>query len=165
MECDKMIWPLGCHVCCVLSLSQTCPDPHQNKGWGWRRETGLSPYWPFQGGTSFVDLLWFFLSCVVCLCAHLFIDALWSPAGKGLTSGLSFVVSNCECVILGQVCYLIVSIPDLCILIYFDKSPLIPCYGQLIKFGYYGSMVTFRISHRLQLATFSSVPLIVGTTK
>ena len=31
-------------------------------------------------------------------CAHLFIDALWSPAGKGLTSWLSFVMSNCEVV-------------------------------------------------------------------
>ena len=30
------------------------------------------------------------------LCALLFICALWSPAGKGLTSLLSFVVSNCE---------------------------------------------------------------------
>ena len=30
----------------------------------------------------------------VCLCARLFICALWSPAGKGLTSWLSFVVST-----------------------------------------------------------------------
>ena len=29
-----------------------------------------------------------------CLCARLFICALWSPAGKGLTSWLSFVVST-----------------------------------------------------------------------
>ena len=29
-------------------------------------------------------------------CARLFIDALWSPAGKGLTSWLSFVMSFCE---------------------------------------------------------------------
>ena len=28
-------------------------------------------------------------------CAYLFIDDLWSPAGKGLTSWLSFVMSNC----------------------------------------------------------------------
>ena len=28
--------------------------------------------------------------------AHMFIDALWSPAGKGLTSWLSFVMSNCD---------------------------------------------------------------------
>ena len=47
-------------------------------------------YWPFQGCTSFVHLLCFF-----CL-TRLFICALWSPAGKGLTSWLSFVVSYCE---------------------------------------------------------------------
>ena len=33
---------------------------------------------------------------LLCLCQGLFIRALWSPAGKGLTSWLSFVVSNCE---------------------------------------------------------------------
>ena len=54
-------------------------------------------YWPFQGGTSFLDLLCFCsVLCLLCLCARLFICALWSPAGKGLTSWLSFVVSNCE---------------------------------------------------------------------
>ena len=31
--------------------------------------------------------------CLLCLCTRLFICALWSPAGKGLTSWLSFVVS------------------------------------------------------------------------
>ena len=31
--------------------------------------------------------------CLLCLCARLFICALWSPAGKGLASWLSFVVS------------------------------------------------------------------------
>ena len=51
--------------------------------------------WPFQGGTSFVDLLCFCsVLCLLCLCARLFICALWSPAGKGLTSWLSFVVST-----------------------------------------------------------------------
>ena len=54
-------------------------------------------YWPFQGGTSFVDLLCFCsVLCLLCLCARLFIYALWSPAGKGLTSWRSFVVSYCE---------------------------------------------------------------------
>ena len=54
-------------------------------------------YWPFQGGTSFVDLICFCsVLCLLCLCARLFICALWSPAWKGLTSWLSFVVSNCE---------------------------------------------------------------------
>ena len=33
---------------------------------------------------------------LLCLCVRLFICALWSPAGKGLASWLSFVVSNCE---------------------------------------------------------------------
>ena len=52
-------------------------------------------YWPFQGGTSFVDLLCFCsVLCLLCLCARLFICALLSPAGKGLTSWLSFVVST-----------------------------------------------------------------------
>ena len=56
--------------------------------------------------------------------SSLFIAALWSPAGKGLTSWLLFVMFNCIfviflCGILGQVRYLIVSIPDLCCLFYF----------------------------------------------
>ena len=43
---------------------------------------------------SKVDLLCFCsVLCLPCLCARLFICALWSPAGKGLTSWLSFVVS------------------------------------------------------------------------
>ena len=71
-----------------------------------------------------MDLLCFCsVLCLLCLCAHLFICALWSPAGKVLTSWLSFVVSKCEFVtsigILGRVWYLIVSIPDLCTLTFF----------------------------------------------
>ena len=60
--------------------------------------------------------------CLLCFCARLFICALWSPAGKGLTSGLSFVVSTFEFVtfqLVSLVCYLIVLIPDLCNLTYF----------------------------------------------
>ena len=33
-----------------------------------------------------------------CFHARLFIDVLWSPAGKGLTSRISIVMSNCEVV-------------------------------------------------------------------
>ena len=40
--------------------------------------------------------MFFSVLCLLCLCARLFICALWSPAGKGLTSLLSFVVSSCE---------------------------------------------------------------------
>ena len=72
-----------------------------------------------------MDLLCFCsVLCLLCLCARLFISALWSPAWKGLTSWLSFVVctvslSLCPIGILGQVWYLIASIPDLCTLTYF----------------------------------------------
>ena len=57
-------------------------------------------------------------------CARLFICALWSPAGKGLTSWLSFVVSNCEFVTFhwypgSGVVLDNVLIPDLCTLTYF----------------------------------------------
>ena len=42
-----------------------------------------------------VDLVCFrSVLCLLCLCARLLICALWSPAGKGLTSWLSFVVST-----------------------------------------------------------------------
>ena len=42
-----------------------------------------------------MDLLCFCsVLCLLCHCARLFICALWSPAGKGLTSWLSFVVST-----------------------------------------------------------------------
>ena len=49
-----------------------------------------------------VLLLWiiYFISGLFLLCvrARLFIDALWSPVVKGLTSWHSFVMSNCEVV-------------------------------------------------------------------
>ena len=63
----------------------------------------------------------------VCHASCLFIAALWSPAQKGLTSWLLFVMSNCDfvtfpCGILRQVWYLIVLIPDLCHLSHFNKK-------------------------------------------
>ena len=44
-----------------------------------------------------MDLLWVFFCLVfaMSLCASVYMS-LWSPAGKGLTSWLSFLVSNCE---------------------------------------------------------------------
>ena len=50
---------------------------------------------------------------LLCFYSHLFIDALWSPAGKGLTSWLSFVMYNCISVTFLLVSWLTVSIPDL----------------------------------------------------
>ena len=63
-------------------------------------ETGLSPpnilltvpRWYFFCGS----FMFFSVLCLLCLCARLFICTLWSPAGQGLTSWISFVVSNCE---------------------------------------------------------------------
>ena len=43
-----------------------------------------------------MDLLCLYLLCMLCLCERVCICALWSPVGKGLTSWLSFVASNCE---------------------------------------------------------------------
>ena len=55
-------------------------------------KTQMKCHTMFQGGTSFVDLLCF--CSVLCLLCFVRVCALWSPAGKGLTSWLSFVVST-----------------------------------------------------------------------
>ena len=65
-----------------------------------------------------------YLCLVFVMLPRLFAAALWSLAGKGLTSLLLFVMFNCvfvtfPCGILGQVRHLIVSIPDLSRLSYF----------------------------------------------
>ena len=59
-----------------------------------------------------------YLCLVFVMLLRLFNAALWSPAGKGLTSWLLFVMSNCDFVtfpygILGQLWYLIALISDL----------------------------------------------------
>ena len=53
-------------------------------------------YWPFQCDSSFVDFFYVFVLSCVCYVFVRFCLIVWSPAGKGLTSWLSFVVSNCE---------------------------------------------------------------------
>ena len=61
--------------------------------------------------------------CLLCLCSRLFICALWSPAGKGLTSWLSFVVSAVSLSLShwypGSGVVLDCIDPDLCALTYF----------------------------------------------
>ena len=70
--------------------------------------------------------MFFSVLCLLCLGVRLFICALWSFAWKRLTSLFSFVVSNCVFATFrwypGSWWYLIVSIPDLCILTYFKKQ-------------------------------------------
>ena len=79
---NALIFPI-LRIVCTISFNYSC------------KPSSKIFYWPFQGGTSFVDLLCFCsVLSLLCLCARLFICALWSPAGKGLTSWLSFVVSS-----------------------------------------------------------------------
>ena len=49
---------------------------------------------PYTQSEVYVDSVLYLL----CFCVCLFIGALWSPAGKGMTSWLSFVMSKCEVV-------------------------------------------------------------------
>ena len=88
---------LSCMLCFVISPNaswSTSESRVRLAPWNWFKPSSKIFYWPFQGGTSFLDLYCFCsVLCLLCLCARLFICALWSPAGKGLTSWLSFVVS------------------------------------------------------------------------
>ena len=45
-----------------------------------------------------MDHLGYFCLVLLFFRARMFVDALWSPAGKELTSWLSFVMSNCDVV-------------------------------------------------------------------
>ena len=92
--------------------------------WNWFKPSSKIFYWPFQGGTSFVDLLCFCsVFCLLCfvrvclyvLCGHL-LGKGW-PLGSRLWCRLW--VCHFPIGILGQVWYLIVSIPDLCTITYF----------------------------------------------
>ena len=95
-------------------------------------------YWPFQGGTSFVDLLCFCsvlcLLCFVCVCLYVLRGHL---LGKGwpLGSRLWCLLWVCHFPIgiLGRVWYLIVSIPDLCNLTYLDARKPVFIGLQTIK--------------------------------
>ena len=86
-----------------------------------------------------MDHLCYFCIVFVML-SRLFIAALWSPAENGLTSWLSVVVLNgvfvtFPCGILGQVWYLIVSIPDLWPLIFlmFHRQTVILSHFQVVQ--------------------------------
>ena len=91
-----------------------------------------------------------YLKFVFVKLSRLLIAALWSHAGKGLTSWLSFVMFNCvfvtfPCGILGQVWYFIVLIPDLCRLSYF--------YNKTSSLSHI-SLVTLVYKFKLQRSSF-----------
>ena len=109
-----------------------CLESYQNWVWGWYCETCLSPPVIFlstvPGRCCFVDLFRYlcfvfvfayYLVCFLQPCGHMM--------GKGWPLG-SLECDVCLCFVtfsycvLGQVWFLIVSIPDLCLISYFDKS-------------------------------------------
>ena len=94
-----------------------------------------------------------------------FIAALWSLAGKRPISWLSFVMYNCvfvtfPCGILGQVWYLIVSIPDLCHLSYFTYLNLLFLCIRLIMSDLNCSSTFLVCSMSLKIST-----IIGGATR
>ena len=97
-----------------------------------------------------MDLLCFCsVSCLLCLFAHLFICALWSPAGKGLTSWLSFVLSNCEFVT-------------------FPLVSWVRCGTWLYRFLIFAPLLTFKNINMLCVVVFflcSGEGDITGTVK
>ena len=110
----------------VFHANQTymCLDPHLNKGWGWRRETGLSPPVKYFTDRSKAYLLCFFwLVFAMPLCASVYmclVVTCWERADLlALVYGVLLWDCHFPIGIMCQVWYLIVSIPDLCTLIYF----------------------------------------------
>ena len=86
----------------VFITFRLCPGPNQNKGRGWRRETGLSPpvkY--FTERSTAVLLLWIFyvffcLVFVMHLCASVYLCLVVTCWEMADLTWLSFVVYNCE---------------------------------------------------------------------
>ena len=97
------------HICLLVELGpicnsmaaslclKSCEDHSLLKSYNGGLWKNIYRSGPFKGGASFVDYLCYFcLVFVMRVC--LFIDILWSPNGKGLTSWLWFVISNSEVV-------------------------------------------------------------------
>ena len=85
-----------------------------------------------------MDRLFYFCLVLLCFHARLFVDALWLPAVKGLTSNwLSFVMSNWYP---GSGVVLDCIGPDLCPLSYFvclfDLIPNVPVNNLLVISGW-----------------------------
>ena len=85
-------WPLGCRVCCVflcfvafLNVSRSTSELRARLApWNWFKPSSKIFYWPFEGGTSFGDILLFFLSFV---CNAFVRVCLFVPCGHQLGKG------------------------------------------------------------------------------
>ena len=96
----------------ILIHVQLFSDFHMRNDTTIRKQIGLVVHFRYL---CFVFVM---LTCLV-------IAALLSPAGKGLTCVMFYCVFvTFPCGFLGQVWYLIVSIPDPCLLTYFEMSKL-----------------------------------------
>ena len=105
-------------------------DSHLKYGRGWYRQTCLSPPVFFTNRSKAVLLLWIiFVNCVLCVCRTVLsvpcslLVTYWERADL---LALLYVMFSCVFVtfpygVLGQIWYLIVSIPDLCLLSYFAE--------------------------------------------
>ena len=134
----------------------------------WFKPSSKIFYWPFQGGTSFVDLLCFCsvlcLLCFVRVCLYVLRGHL---LGKGwpLGSRLWCLLWVCHFPIgiLGQVWYLIVSIPDLCNLTYFGCNEQ-RIYRLQTRFRQPGSKIDKPPLGRPRITTPLEVRIIVTST-
>ena len=117
-------------LCVVFSCVFMCLIHIRNRGEVGTVQHVWALQWVFTDRSSAVLLLWilfdFYVSRLSFIkLSFLFLAPLWSPAGNGLTSLIScvwcFLVSL---PVSGQVWYLIVSILDFCLLLYFYMKSL-----------------------------------------
>ena len=98
------IWWKPAFLCCFSKRSKHIFGCHMSKttipfGRFWFAVDFWRPkLWDFS--SNLWPKIWiewqFSVLFLLCFRVHLFIDALWTPAWKGLTSWLSFVMSYCE---------------------------------------------------------------------
>ena len=90
-----------------------------------------------------MDHLCYFCLVLLCFHARLFVDALWSPAGKELTFWLSFVMSNCEVVTFPLVSWVrcgarLISVVDVVIT---PMNPYQPIPFNILSFAVFQSRI------------------------
>ena len=136
------------------------------------KPSGKIFYWPFKGGASFVDLLCFCsVLCLLCLCARLFVCALWSPAEGGGGAGLLALVygvwlSVCgfPVGVQGRVWYLIVSTHDPCTLTYIEIFHVAGCIwhnmGLDVRKPVFGGLRATRTQTSMLIRADWSAPLL-----